>query len=49
MKALSNRTFTMSVVKALQALGVAVLISYGSALYANNKNPKFRVIAFFTA
>ena len=41
-----NRTFTMS---ALKALSIAVLISGCSALYANNSNPKFRVIAFFTA
>ena len=41
-----NRIFTMS---ALTALGIAVLISGCSALYANNSDPKFRVIAFFTA
>src|SRR5260370_2721737 len=46
-KALSmNRTFTMS---ALRALSIAVLVSGCSALNANNSNPKFRVIAFFTA
>jgi len=44
-----NRTFTMSALKALRALGIAVLISGCSALNANNSNPKFRVIAFFTA
>src|ERR1700730_9416776 len=42
-------TFTMSARKALGALGIAVLISICSALNANNRNPKFRVIAFFTA
>ena len=41
-----NRTFTLS---ALSALSIAVLISGCSALSANNSNPKFRVIAFFTA
>src|SRR5258707_13452019 len=44
-----NRTFTMSALKALRALGIAVLISICSALNGNNSNPKFRVIAFFTA
>ena len=44
-----NRTLTMSALKALQALGIAVLISGCSALNANNSHPKFRVIAFFTA
>src|SRR5258705_2450689 len=44
-----NRTFPMSALKALSALGLAVLISTCSALNANNSNPKFRVIAFFTA
>ena len=39
----------MSALKALRALGIAVLISTCSALNANNRNPKFRVIAFFTA
>src|SRR5712672_1766873 len=43
------RTFTMSALKALRAFGIAVLISTCSALNANNSNPKFRVIAFFTA
>jgi hypothetical protein len=41
-----NRTFTMS---ALKALSIAVVISGYSALNANNSNPKFRVIAFFSA
>src|SRR5260370_27670072 len=44
-----NRTFTMAAFKALRALGIAVLISICSALNGNNSNPKFRVIAFFTA
>jgi hypothetical protein len=44
-----NRTFTMSALKALGALAIAVLISLGSAVTANNSKPKFRVIAFFTA
>src|SRR5436853_6157378 len=44
-----NRTLTMSALRALQALGIAVLISGCSALNANNSHPKFRVIAFFTA
>ena len=44
-----NRTLTMSALKALQALGIAVLICGCSALNANNSHPKFRVIAFFTA
>src|SRR5258708_29441373 len=44
-----NRTFTMSALKGLRALGIAVLISSCSALNANSRNPKFRVIAFFTA
>src|SRR6267142_648325 len=47
-----NRTFSMSALKALSALkilSIAVLISTCSALNANNSNPKFRVIAFFTA
>src|SRR5260370_32499506 len=44
-----NRTATMSVLKALRALGIAVLIACCSALNANNRNPKFKVIAFFTA
>src|SRR5882762_6133001 len=49
-KALSmNRTFAMSALKALRALGIAVLISTCSTLNANNSKPKFRVIAFFTA
>src|SRR5260370_39828197 len=41
-----NRPFTMS---ALKALSIAVLISGCSALNANNSNPHFRVLAFFTA
>ena len=41
-----NRTFIKS---ALKALSIAVLISGCPALNANNSNPKFRVIAFFTA
>src|SRR5258708_13257301 len=44
-----NKTFTRSALKALRALGIAVLISTCSALNANNSKPKFRVIAFFTA
>ena len=44
-----KRTFTMFALKALRALGIAVLISCCSALYANTRHPKFRVIAFFTA
>src|SRR6266851_10388222 len=44
-----NRTFTMSALKALGALGIAVLISTCSALNASISHPKFRVIAFFTA
>ena len=44
-----NSTFTMSALKALGALGIAVLISTCSALNANNNHPKFRVIAFLTA
>src|SRR6185436_16073890 len=44
-----NRTLTTSALKALWGLGIAVLISACSALNANNSNPKFRVIAFFTA
>src|SRR4029453_14165575 len=43
-----NKTFTMSALKALRVLGTAVLICC-SALNANSLNPKFRVIAFFTA
>jgi hypothetical protein len=38
-----NRTFTMSALKALRALGIAVLIFGCSALNANNSHPKFRV------
>src|SRR5258706_2902250 len=41
-----SRTFIMS---ALRVLSIAVLISGCSALNANSRNPKFRVIAFFTA
>src|SRR5712671_4150053 len=41
-----SRTFIIS---ALRALGIALLISGCSALNANGRNPKFRVIAFFTA
>jgi hypothetical protein len=37
------RTFTMSALKALRALGIAVLVSGCSALNANNRKPKFRV------
>ena len=44
-----NRTFAMSAPKALRALGIAALISTCSVLNANNRHPKFRVIAFFTA
>jgi Trehalose utilisation len=44
-----NKTFTMSALRALGALGIAVLISTCSALNANNSSPKFRIIAFFTA
>ena len=33
---------------AIKALSIAVLIYGCSALNANNRNPKFRVIAFFT-
>jgi hypothetical protein len=44
-----NRTFTMSALKALSALGIAVLISTCSSLNAHSRTPKFRVIAFFTA
>src|SRR5882672_11295220 len=44
-----NKTFTRSALKALRALGIAVLISTCSGLNANNSKPKFRVIAFFTA
>jgi hypothetical protein len=43
-----NKTFTMSALKALTVLGIAVLICC-SAPNANSLNPKFRVIAFFTA
>src|SRR5260370_41746226 len=48
-KVVTIRTFTMFALKALTALGIAVLISGCSALNANNSHPKFRVIAFFTA
>ncbi len=34
---------------AFKALGIAALIYCCSALNANNREPKFRVIAFFTA
>ena len=44
-----NRPFTMSALRALRGLGIAVLISTCSALNANSSKPKFRVIAFFTA
>jgi hypothetical protein len=44
-----NRTFTLSVLKALRASGISVLICVCSTVTANNSNPKFRVIAFFTA
>src|SRR5258706_14324264 len=41
-----SRTFIMS---ALRVLSIVVLISDCSALNANSRNPKFRVIALFTA
>ena len=41
-----NRTFIRS---ALKALSIAVLIFGYSVLNTNSSNPKFRVIAFFTA
>ena len=44
-----NRTFTICALKTLRAFGIAVLIYSCSALNANSRNPKFRVIAFFTA
>src|SRR5882724_3587058 len=44
-----NRIFIKFALRALTALGTAVLICTCSALSANNSSPKFRVIAFFTA
>src|SRR5260221_11446235 len=44
-----NKALTMSAFRALRGLGIAVLISTCSALNANSRHPKFRVIAFFTA
>jgi hypothetical protein len=44
-----SRTFTICALKALRAFGIVVLIYGCSMLNANSRNPKFRVIAFFTA
>ena len=44
-----NRTFPICALKALRAFGIAALICGCSVLNANSRNPKFRVIAFFTA
>ena len=43
-----HSTFSTSALRAMTALGIAVLISC-STLNANTSIPKFRVIAFFTA
>src|SRR4029453_8069044 len=43
-----HSTFTMSALKTLRTLGIAVLISC-SALNAHTRIPKFKVLAFFTA
>ena len=43
------RAFTVCALKVLRAFGIAVLICGCSVLNANSRNPKFRVIAFFTA
>ena len=44
-----SRTFTKCALKALRAFVIAVLIYDFSVVNANARNPKFRVIAFFTA
>ena len=44
-----NSTFSTSALRAVTALGIAVLIFGCSPLNANSRKPKFRVIAFFTA